>query len=69
MSGAYGGGKRLKNWTWTDKDGVRLFVQQGLKPGQYVLETGSHESIDRMVELSPYQTQELIRALGGDPRE
>jgi hypothetical protein len=67
MMSGYGGGKRLKNWTWTDKDGIRLFVQQGLHPGEYVLETGPHD-VDRMVELSPYQTQELIRALGGDPR-
>lgn len=67
MSGAYGGGKRLKNWTWTDKDGVRLFVQQGFKPGEFVLETGDHD-VDRMCELSTEQTQALIRALGGDPR-
>jgi hypothetical protein len=62
MSGAYGGGKRLLNKTWVDKDGVRLFVQQGLKPGEYILETGEHD-VDQMFELSPAQTAELIKFL------
>lgn len=62
MSGAYGGGKRLQTRTWTDKDGIRLFVVQGLKPGEYVLETGEHD-VNRMFELSPEQTAELIKFL------
>lgn len=66
MSGAYGGGKRLQNRTWTDKDGVLLFVQQGLKPGEYVVltrEVGSKDDVDRMFQLSPKQTAELIKFL------
>lgn len=62
MSGAYGGGKKLQRRTWTDKDGVRLFVIQGLKPGEFVLETGDHD-VDRMFELNPEQTAELIKFL------
>jgi hypothetical protein len=62
MSGAYGGGKKLQRRTWTDKDGIRLFVIHGLKPGEYVLETGDHD-VDRMFQLSPEQTAELIKFL------
>lgn len=62
MSGAYGGGKRLQNLTLVDKDGIRLFVQQGLKPGEHVLLTGDRD-VDHMVELSPEQTAELIKFL------
>lgn len=66
MSGAYGGGKRLLNKTWVDKDGIRLFVQQGLKPGEHMILTrreGDESDVDRMVGLSPEQTAELIKFL------
>jgi len=66
VSGAYGGGKRLQNRTWTDKDGIRLFVQQGLKPGEHVLLTravGDGGDVDRMMVLSKEQTAELIKFL------
>lgn len=66
MSGAYGGGKRLQNRSWTDKDGIRLFVQQGLKPGEYMILTrrvGDEDDVDRMVGLSPEQTADLIKFL------
>lgn len=50
----------IKNQTWTDDDGAKLWVQKGFRNGKVLFDTDPDSpGIGSMVELTPKQVQEL----------
>lgn len=69
MSGAYGGGRKLENRTWTDVDGAQLFVQRGLHSGDVIFDTDPDAvGVDSMVSLTKAQVAELMKFIREDKR-
>lgn len=61
---------KIRSFTWEDEDGAQLWVQTGWSGGRVILDTDPDSpGIDSMINLSSNQVQELIRVLGGSPRE
>lgn len=61
---------RIRNYVWSDEDGAQLWVQAGRGDGHVIVDTDPDApGVDSMVSLNANQVQELIRFLGGTPRE
>lgn len=61
---------KIRSVTWVDEDGAQLWVQTGWSGGRVILDTDPDgPGVDTMINLNPHQVQELIRVLGGTPRE
>lgn len=58
---------RIKNKTFTDVDGAKLWVHRGFENGKTLFDTDPDSpGIDSMVELTSAQVEELIKFIRTD---